>query len=63
MLEEEAYAAMFIFLESYWERNGQSEDIGILLGSMHLLEDGMPADGAVWQDWLDAVAKSKKLSG
>jgi len=59
MFEKKAYAAMLVFLEAYWERNGQPEALGILLGSLSPLDDGVPADRAIWQDWLDAVARSR----
>ena len=48
-----AYQAMFRFLEKYYERT-QSDDVGALLGSMSLMEDGMPADSAMWQEWQEA---------
>jgi hypothetical protein len=51
---DQAYLAMFAFLQSYWER-GRSEDIAGLLGSMSLLEDGSPADPALASDWKDAI--------
>ena len=47
-----AYQVMLRFLENYFERT-QTEDIGALLGSMSLMEDGMPADSAMWQEWLE----------
>jgi hypothetical protein len=42
---------MILFLETYYEQT-QADDIGALLGSLQLLEDGKPADPALWQDWL-----------
>lgn len=52
----QAYRAMFEFLQSYYERTG-ADEIGALLGSMQLLNDGVPADSALWDDWLLAVEK------
>jgi hypothetical protein len=52
--ERESYAAMVIFLEKYYELTNSS-DVGALLGSMQLLEDGTPADAALWSDWLQAI--------
>lgn len=52
----EAYRAMFYFLQAHYERTG-ADDIGALLGSMQLLEDGMPADSAIWSEWLLVVTK------
>jgi len=36
----------------------KSDDIGSLLGSMSLLEDGRTADPAIESDWLKAVEKA-----
>jgi hypothetical protein len=51
---QQAYQAMFYFLEQHYNRT-QSDAIGALLGSMSLLQDGSPADPALWQDWEQAV--------
>jgi hypothetical protein len=47
----EAFQSMILFLETYYEQT-QADDIGVLLRSLQLLEDGKPADPALWQDWL-----------
>jgi hypothetical protein len=47
----EAFQSMILFLETYYEQT-QADDIGVLLGSLQLLEDGKSADSALWQDWL-----------
>lgn len=52
---------MFNFLQAYYERTG-ADDIGALLGSMQLLGDGIPADSAIWSEWLLVVAKVSKES-
>lgn len=51
-----AYKAMFRFLENYYER-GKEDEIAILLScmSMEIFEGGMPADPAMWDDWLEAI--------
>ena len=46
-----AYQAMFSFLEQHWNVT-KSDELGILLGSMSLLDDGLPADPAIWSEWL-----------
>ena len=51
---EEAYGAMYRYLQRHLERTG-SKEIAELLGGMSLLEDGTPVDPAVWSDWLEAV--------
>jgi hypothetical protein len=58
---EEAYAAMFAFLENLYTLN-QSEELGAMLGSMSLLPNGTPADAAIWDEWLVAVEKSMSRS-
>lgn len=55
---EEAYKAMFSYLENlYFQTN--SDDLGGFLGSMSLLPDGKPADPSIWDEWLKSVSKSK----
>lgn len=56
--KKEAYLAMFAFLDAY-NQLSPSDEIGGLLGSMSLLEDGVPADPAIYDDWIDAVEKVK----
>ena len=51
----QAYKAMLIFIEDYYYRGGEPGDIGLLLGIMQLLDDGKPADPAMWNDWVTAV--------
>jgi hypothetical protein len=50
---QEAYVAMYKFLEHEYEMTG-SDEIGGMLGSMSLLEDGGTADPAAWSDWIQA---------
>jgi len=54
LTHKQAYAAMFHFLEGFWART-KSDDVGMLLSSMSLLQDGATADAAVEQDWQQAV--------
>ena len=56
----EAYAAMYVYLEHLYGRSSSS-DLAGFLGSMALLDDGQPADPAVWPDWTRAV--DEVLSG
>ena len=55
--EQEAYAAMFAFLEYHYSLT-KSDDLGALLGSMALLPDKSPADPAIWEEWLEAIEKA-----
>jgi hypothetical protein len=54
----EAYAAMFVFLEKYYERT-KSDDVGGMLGQICLLSDGSTADPATWGHWLKCVKEIK----
>lgn len=51
---QQAYTAMFKFLEKFYELTNSGE-VGALLGSMALIEDGKPLDPALWEDWIEAV--------
>ena len=53
----QAYKAMYFYLDNLY-RLTNSNDLGGFLGSMSLLEDGKPADAAVWQDWEEAIQKA-----
>ncbi|RKH74008.1 hypothetical protein D7X55_16165 [Corallococcus sp. AB049A] len=56
---QEAYAAMYEYLQALHSVS-PSDELGGLLGSMSLLDDGTPADPAVWADWLIAVQKARQ---
>ncbi|MGK7882703.1 MAG: hypothetical protein AB4060_21770 [Crocosphaera sp.] len=56
LTEKQAYLAMIEFLDDYYQQT-QSDEIGELLGSLQLLEDGKPADPAMWEDWLKSIEK------
>jgi hypothetical protein len=60
MTEEQAYRAMFFYLDAYFERNPNAE-LGSILGDLQGLEDGGPADPAVTQDWKQAVRKATEV--
>jgi hypothetical protein len=53
----QAYKVMFTFLEEYYNRKGKPDDLGILLGDTHLLDDQKPADPAMWNDWIMAIKR------
>jgi hypothetical protein len=59
--ELEAFDAMRLFLEAYWERGLKtSDDLAVLLGSLdRAAKDGGPMDAAQWDDWLQAIRKAK----
>ena len=53
---EQAFRAMFVFLDAYHERTAGKAELGDVLGDIQLNEnDRMPADPAAWGDWLAAV--------
>jgi hypothetical protein len=57
---EQAYRAMFYFLEHEYQVT-KSDELGGMLGSLswHVWADGHgPADPAAWRDWQDAVQKA-----
>ncbi len=56
-----AYKAMFKFLDEYYKR-GKSDDIGALLGSLSLLNDGKSADPSMMDDWEEAYEEALKGS-
>ncbi len=56
LTEKQAYLAMIEFLDDYYQQT-QSDEIGEILGSLQLLEDGKPADPAMWEDWLKSIEK------
>lgn len=56
---EQAYRAMFYFLEREYELT-KADELGGMLSSLswEIWERGGPADPSAWQDWLDAVRKA-----
>ena len=56
---DEAYRAMFHFLDAYWQRT-QSDDLAGLLGGLSKLPDGCSADPAADKDFLKAVAMARQ---
>jgi len=53
----QAFNAMRLFLEKYYEQTS-SDDVGALLSDMLFLEDGGTADPAAWNDWIECVDKA-----
>lgn len=56
---EQAYKAMFYFLENEY-KSTEIDEIGGLLGSLSwkIFSDSQPADPAVWKNWIDAVQQA-----
>jgi len=59
MTDEQAYAAMFYFLDQLYQRT-KSDYLGGLLGQMCMLQDGKTADPAVLHNWDKAVEYALK---
>jgi hypothetical protein len=59
---EDAFRAMVIFLDRYYDRGGDVDTLGDVLSaiSQTIWEDGSSNDPAQWQDWLKAVKEAKK---
>ena len=57
--EQEAYDAMYEFLELIYKRM-QWDGVGSLLSDLGTLGDGKIADPAIWEDWLECVQKAKQ---
>jgi hypothetical protein len=48
---EQACAAMFVFLDEYYQRTNGKAMLADVLGDIQLIRgDGMPADPAAWGD-------------
>jgi hypothetical protein len=53
---DEAFRAMFKFLEAYYIREGSKGDLATVLSDIQAIgDDRLPADPAAWNDWLDAI--------
>jgi hypothetical protein len=52
---EQAFQAMFRFLQRYYERAGGRGELAAVLSDIQTMPDGRPADPAAWEDWLDAI--------
>jgi len=55
LTDVEAFNAMRLFLEKYYEQTG-SDHVGSLLGDMQFIgEDRNTADSAAWYDWINCI--------
>lgn len=55
MTTDQAFDAMKIFLEKYWESTGKSDELGLLLSRLDnsFTISGQPHDPALWDRWLE----------
>ena len=59
LTKQEAFLAMFAYLEIHFRRFGPGE-IGAVLSELSLLPDGGTSDPAAWDDWIKCVQKAKR---
>jgi hypothetical protein len=53
---DEAFRAMFKFLEAYYARGGRKGDLAAVLSDIQIIsDDRLPSDPGTWNDWLDAI--------
>jgi Tfp pilus assembly protein PilO len=51
--ERQAFEAMKVFLEEYWNQLGSGNELRLLLSSLNNTSNrtGLPMDIAMWDDW------------
>jgi hypothetical protein len=53
---DEAFRAMYKFLEAYYVRGGRKGDLAAVLSDIQIMsDDRLPSDPAAWNDWIDAI--------
>jgi hypothetical protein len=57
---EQAYRAMLAFLEREVDLT-ESSDLADLLAGYRLGEDGRTRDPALWDEWMEAVGRARRL--
>jgi len=56
LTERQAFKAMFVYLTTWFEQFAEeSDDLKYLLSNMQFVEDDLPVDHALWDDWMQAV--------
>lgn len=55
----QAYKAMFVYLDTWWEKHGKPDDVGDVLSPMALWETVSgpmePMDGSILPEWIRCV--------
>ena len=59
MTPKTAYMAMYHFLERIYKTTN-SDELGALLGGMSIAPDGITADPAYSDEWLESVAAAER---
>lgn len=62
MTVEQAYQAMLAFLQREVELT-ESSDLADLVSEYRLGADGHPRDPSLWEEWLEAVASTRRPRG
>jgi hypothetical protein len=58
LTERQAFAAMVLFLEQFYQRT-ESDEVGGLLSDLNFSADeAQTADPAAWQAWLDCIQQA-----
>ena len=55
--ERQAFEAMRIYLQQFWEETKGSAEVGEVLSDIQIESDGDTHDPAAWHEWLKAVAR------
>jgi hypothetical protein len=55
MSPEQAFRAMFAFLNAHHERTEGTAELGEVLGDIQFDANGLTMDPAAWDDWLAAI--------
>lgn len=61
--ERQAFEAMRVFLQEFWERNNRDVDLALVLSDIQIEPHGDTHDPAAWSDWLNAVARALAKGG
>ncbi len=56
---EEAFKAMFFFLDKFFEKN-ETESLAIILGELDIADDGTTRDTAAGIEWLECLKETVK---
>ena len=59
---EQAFRAMFAFLNAYYERTEGTAELGEVLGDIQFDANGLTMDPAAWGDWLTAIEEVREKS-
>jgi len=61
LTQEQAFRAMFLFLDRYWSEF-RTATLADVLSDVQPASNGVSSDPAAWNDWLDAVLRATSES-